>query len=467
MALADRLADCILSTQYSQISQETLDWARAGILDTVGCTLAGAREGAPMLAAAALGIAAAPGPCLVFGGDRRVDPLSAALVNGTAAHALDYDDCSNSMGGHPSAPILPALFAIGEQSGASGRDLLSAYVTGFEVEARMGRAVNLHHYEKGWHPTATLGGFGVTAACAKLLGLDAQRTAIALSIAASFASGVKSNFGSMVKPLHVGHCSRNGMYAALLAREGFTSGAEVFEHKQGFLNVFNGPGTYDVSRLFDGWGTPFDMVNPGIGFKQYPCCASTHPAIDCMMELRRTHDLRPEQVTLIESWTHKRRLEHTNRPHPRSALDAKFSVQYCLARALLHGAVSIDHFEGDAWRDAAVQALLQKVRAGTYTEAQFPPDNHLGAEVRVTLADGRVVCTKVDQAHGRDARSPLSADMLKAKFFDCAARVLPQARIEKLYEAIQGFEQLSDIAEMTALIDTASGTQKKRKRAAG
>ena len=455
MSLADDLAQRIVAVRFTDFPADALRWAKAAILDTVGVTLAGAREDAPRMAAEALGIGAAAGPCLVFGGSRRVDPLSAALINGTAAHALDYDDCSNSMGGHPSAPLLVALFALGEQANASGRDILTAYITGFEVEARIGRAVHLHHYEKGWHPTATLGVFGSAAACAKLLGLDAERVAVALSIAASFSSGVKANFGSMVKPLHVGHCARNGMYAALLAREGFSSGADVLEHKQGFLNLFNGPGNYNVDRIFDGWGAPFDIVSPGIGFKQYPCCASTHSAIDCMMALRRSHDLHAADVALIESWTHRRRLEHTNRPEPRSALDAKFSVQYCLARALNHGIVSIDHFEGDAWQDPATHALLRKVKAATYTEAQFPADNHFGAEVRVTLTDGRVFAAKVDQALGRDATTPLSPEMLKVKFFDCSARILPYQSIEKLHGVIERFEDLAALPEMTALIDAA------------
>lgn len=461
MAIADQFAERIVATDYAQIPADAIACAKAGLLDTVGVTLAGADQDCARMAGAALGIGAASGPSLVFGGKRRVDPLSAALINGTAAHALDYDDCSNSMGGHPSGPILPALVALGEQYGKSGRDVLAAYVIGFEVEAHIGRAVNLYHYEKGWHPTATLGVFGSAAACAKLLGLDAQQTAIALSIAASFSSGVKANFGSMVKPLHVGHCSRNGIYAVLLAREGYSSGGEVFEHKQGFLNVFNGAGNYDADRLFEGWAQPYDIVTPGIGFKQYPCCASTHPGIDCMLELRRTHDLKPDQVERIESWTHRRRLEHTNRPNPRSALDAKFSVQYTLARALIHGFVSIDHFEGDAWKDAATNALLKKVAAGIYTDAQFPPENHHGAEVRVTLKDGRVVSTKVDQAYGRDSKTPLTPQMLKTKFFDCSARVLPHERIERLYAAIDGFEHLSSVSEMTALIDTAQLVGKK------
>jgi len=459
MSIADQLAERIVSTDYSHIPADAITAAKAGLLDTIGVTLAGADQDCARMAGAALGIAAAAGPSLVFGGKQRVDPLSAALINGTAGHALDYDDCSNSMGGHPSAPVLAALIALGEQHGKSGRDLLTAYVVGFEVEAHIGRAVNLHHYEKGWHPTATLGVFGSTAACARLLGLDAPQTAIALSIAASFSSGVKANFGSMVKPLHVGHCSRNGIYAVLLAREGYSSGADVFEHNHGFLNVFNGAGNYNLDRLFEGWAQPYDIANPGIGFKQYPCCASTHPGIDCMLELRRTHDLKADQVELIESWTHRRRLAHTNRPNPRSALDAKFSVQYTLARALIHGFVSIDHFEGDAWKDAAANALLKKVKADIYSDAQLQPDNQNGAEVRVTLKDGRVVTTKVKQAYGRDANTPLTPDMLKTKFFDCSARVLPHDRIERLYAVIQSFEDVGNVNEMTALIDTAKLSQ--------
>ncbi len=462
MSIALQLAQHISAIEFEHLPQAALDWARIGLLDTIGVTLAGAAEEAPRFAAKALGIGMAAGPSLVFGGSRRVDPLSAALINGTAAHALDYDDCSNSLGGHPSAPILPALIALAEQTPVSGRAMLTAYVAGFETEARIGRGVNLHHYEKGWHPTATLGVFGTTAACARLLGLDAQRIAVALSIAASFASGIKANFGSMVKPLHVGHCARNGLYAALLAREGFDSGAAAFEHDHGFLNVFNGAGTYDVTRMLNGWGDPFEIVSPGIAIKQYPCCASTHPAIDCMIALRKEHGLRAEQVARIESWTHKRRLAHTNRPDPRSALDAKFSVQYCLARALLHGAVSIDHFAGDAWQDAAVQALLPRVQAAVYTEAQFPPENHYGAEVRVTLHDGRAVAARVDQAHGRTSDNPLSPEMMKVKFLDCAARVLPPHRSEQLYHVIQQFEQLADVRDLTRSIEIAPAAEAKR-----
>src|SRR4029078_6501463 len=169
-------------------------------------------------------------------------------------------------------------------------------------------------------------------ACSRLLKLDAAQTAVALAAAASFASGIKANFGTMMKPLHVGHCARNGLYAALLAREGYTANAKtVFEHKQGFLDVFNGPGTYDAAKIISAWAKPWDIIEPGIAIKQYPCCGSTHPAIDAMLTLVREHDLKPADVEKIESWTHTRRLEHTNRPNPQSELDDKFRQHNCLA----------------------------------------------------------------------------------------------------------------------------------------
>src|SRR5260370_8902850 len=189
------------------------------MLDTVVVTLAGSREESRRLLASSLD--PAPGPSLFFGTSRRVGVLDAAYVNGTASHALDFDDCSNTMGGHPSVPVLSALFPLADELGASGRDFVLAYIAGFEVETKLALAVNFHHYTKGWHPTATLATFGAAAACARLMGLDAERTAVALSLAASFASGIKANFGTMAKPMHVAHTARHGVLAARLAKSGF------------------------------------------------------------------------------------------------------------------------------------------------------------------------------------------------------------------------------------------------------
>lgn len=449
MSYALKLSNKINKLQYNTLPAAAVHEAKIGILDTVGVTLAGATEDATRIV---LGISGSgSGPALVFGHARRIGALDAALVNGTASHALDFDDCNNTLGGHPSVPILPALFALADEISATGKDFIAAYVAGFETECKLSLAVNFHQYTKGWHPTTTIGVFGSAAACAHLLKLSVEKTATALSIAASLAAGLKSNFGTMTKPLHVGHCARSGLFAALLARDGFTAGDQAFEHAQGYFEVFNGAGHYDAAKVFPAWANPLDIVRPGIAIKQYPCCGSTHPAIDCMIELVQKHNLKPEQVARIDSWTHARRLAHTNRPDPQSALDAKFSVQYTLARALKDHTVKLEHFEGDHWQDPATRALLPKIHAAPCTTEQFPADNHFGAEVKITLTDGRVVSARTDQALGRSIDKPLPAERLKEKFDNCAARALSADNVARLYAAIQDFEDAKDVREIAAL----------------
>jgi 2-methylcitrate dehydratase PrpD len=452
MTLALELAKRISALRYEDLPSEAVQWAKVGILDTVGVTLAGAHEETARIVGNVIASGAGTGTSLVFGGNRRVSALDAALVNGAASHALDFDDCNNTLGGHPSAPILPGLFALADGIGASGRDFIAAYVAGFETECKVALGVHFYHYTKGWHPTATLGVFGSAAACAKLLKLPEDRMATALAIAASLASGIKANFGTMTKPLHIGHCSRNGLFAALLARDGFTANDGAFEHKQGFLNVFNGAGNYDAGRIVPAWGKPFDIVKPGIAIKQYPCCGSTHSALDAMLKLAREHKPDAADIDRVDVWTHARRLEHTNRPDPKSDLDAKFSVQYCMTRALLDRRIAIEHFEGSAYEEHKVRKLLPLVHAAPYTTAQFPEDNHFGAEVKVTLRGGKVLGAKVSEPFGRTSDNPLPAGLLKEKFENCAVRALPRERVAPLYSAIQGFENLKDVREMTAIL---------------
>jgi 2-methylcitrate dehydratase PrpD len=454
MSLALELAQRINALDYATLPPQAAHWAKVGILDTVGVTLAGSTDPSATIVAGVL--ASGSGRSLVFGTSRRVSALDAALVNGTASHALDFDDCNNTLGGHPSAPILPALFALADDIGAGGRDFIAAYVAGFETECKISMGVNFFQYTRGWHPTTTIGVFGAAAACARLLRLSDAQTATALSIAASLAAGIKSNFGTMVKPLHVGHCARSGLFAALLARDGYNAGALAFEHKQGYLEVFNGAGNYDATKILPAWGQPFDIIKPGIAIKQYPCCGSTHPAIDAMLQLAREHDLKPGQVERIDAWTHARRLEHTNRPDPQSTKDAKFSVQYCLARALTDRKVAIEHFEGEAYRDPAVRAVTARVHAAPYTTAQFPIDNHFGAEVKVTLKGGATLSARVDQPFGRTSDNPLPPQLLQQKFENCASRVLPRDAVAAVYAAIQDFENLPDVNALTQAMDSAA-----------
>lgn len=450
MTMAQWLGERIAAFRFDDLPADALRWARIGIIDTVGVTLAGASEPCARIAHAVA--APSTGDALVFGTRERMKPSDAALVNGTAAHALDFDDCSNTLGGHPSAPILPALFALAENIRASGSEFVAAYVAGFETQARLAHAVNFHHYDKGWHPTATLGVFGACAATARLMRLDATQTATALSIAASFASGVKANFGTMVKPLHVGHASRNGLIAAQLAREGFTAGDEAFEHRQGFFNVYNGAGHYDADAAMHAWAEPLDIVEPGIAIKQYPCCGSTHPAIDAMLMLVVEHRLTPEQVERVISRTHPRRLQHTNRPQPQSALDAKFSVQYCVARALAQGRVVLSDFEGDAYQNPSIQSVMKKVTAEPDPLADQQPD-HFGAEIVVELRDGRRVSQRVARAAGRTSANPLPDARIEAKFLDCASHALTPEACERALATLWHVEQMEDLAVFTAQLE--------------
>ncbi len=451
MTIATELAGRILAFAYDGLPKAAVEWAKMGILDTVGVTLAGSREPCARIA---LRVSAAAGPALVFGLTQRLAVTNAALVNGIAAHALDFDDCNNTLGGHPSVPILPGLFALADAMPVSGRDFIAAYVAGFETETRIARAVNFHHYDKGWHPTATLGVFGAAAAASRLLGSTAAQTATALAIATSFASGLKANFGTMTKPLHIGHCAHNGVMAAMLAREGMTASHDAFEHRQGFFEVFNGAGNYDPDAVLRDWAEPLDIVTPGIAIKRYPCCGSTHPAIDAMLDLVHAHGLTPDNVAHVVSWTHPRRLAHTNRPKLRSGLDAKFSVQYCLARALVDGQVVLSQFDDATYLDARVAEVMARIEAAPHPQMSLASNAHLGAEVTVTTTDGRRLTKAVDIAVGRTSEDPVPPAVLEAKYRDCARRALTADAVSRSLDLLAGLETLDRVSMLTDVLAT-------------
>ena len=448
MTIATEIAARITAMRYEDLPAEAVHWAKVAIIDTLACALAGAAEEAPRIAEKVAATYGGVGPSLLWGTNRRMSALDAAIINGTAGHALDYDDVNNTIGGHPSVPILPAIIALGEMLGSNGKELLLAYITGFETQARIGSAVNVYHYRKGWHPTATLGVFGAAAASARLLNLDVQRTATALAIAASLSSGIKANFGTMTKPLHAGHCSRNGLYAALMAKEGFTASDEAFEHPHGFFELFNGAGNYHVEKILEGWANPLDVLAPGIGLKQYPCCASTHSAIDATLILRERHNLTADRVKKIVSITHAPALAHTNRPDPKTALDAKFSVQYCVARALMHGAVTFEHFADSALAQPELRSLLARVEARPHDQLPKDMGDHYQGVVNITTTDGQQFSARVD----RPLRGPTNLappDRLESKFRDCAALALRPDAVLRLYEQLWAFESLANIRELT------------------
>ncbi len=448
----EQIAERIVSFDLSAITPQAIMLSRTAIIDTLGVTIAGAIEPCTTNLLRTPGVASAPGLCTIFGTAQKTSALDATFINGTASHALDYDDFSQPMGGHQSAPLVAPLMALAEERGASGLQLLQSYVVGIETEIRLARAVNFYHYDKGWHPTATLGVFGAAAAAGHLIGLDAKKQAIALAIAASFASGIKANFGTMVKPLHVGQCARNGLLAVLMADAGYDANPEALEHHQGFFNAFNGKGNYDASLIFENWANPLEVLSPSMGLKQFACCGSTHPAVTMALELRKQETFSPQDIEKVDIMPHRRRLPHTNNPDPQTPLAAKFSVQYAVARALVDGAVRLDDFEGDAHFDSKVRAIMAKTTAMPHPDMPDDSPDQFGAEVIVALKDGRTVSRRINSLVGRGGDYPLTSEELWEKFNDCVKRVLPVNDIPALFAKLEKLEHIKNIRELTPLL---------------
>lgn len=457
-SIALMLAEALASITEESLTPNVIRFAKLGIIDTLGVTLLGATEPVIEVLQRTLSGNLASGPSLAFGGSQRIGVLDAALINGTASHAADYDDMARNMGGHPSVALVPVVIALGEALGATGLQVLEAYVVGFEAECRLGRVIHPHHYEKGWHPTSTLGVFGAAAAAARLLRLDITTTATALAIAASMASGIKANFGTMTKPLHVGQCVRNGLFAAQLASQGFTANPGALEHKQGFFASYDGLDNVHPERLLGQWGKCLEIEQETVGLKQFPCCGSTHPAIRAMLQLGQD-GLRAEEVDAIEITVNRLRLPHTNNPDPQSALGAKFSVQYVTARALVSGVVNLEHFEGSAHSDADVRQLMAKISLNTYPERVAVDRNDTGdefaADISVVTRDGRRLTSHAQHALGRGGRDPMSDEEMWVKFSNCGTRLLPAAQVREAFDKLQKLEHCASISEITALFERA------------
>ena len=466
MALARQMAERIVALRADNIPRAALDWSKVAVMDTLGSALAGVADDAPMKLAEVIGVSATGGEALVLGTANRTSALDAALLNGVAAHVLDYDNTAANMGGHVSAVMVPALLAAAEAFDCSGADVLLAHVAGYEAGSQIGRAVHPFHTEAGWHPTSTVGVFAVAAACARLLNLTVEQTETALAMSTSLAAGNKANFGTMTKSLHVGQCARNGLMAVLLARKGFTANADAFAHKQGYFNLFNGTGRFHAERVMETWGAPLDIVEPGASYKLYPCCYSTHSPIEAALNLTREHGVfKADAIERVDSWTAAPRLAHTDRAQPTTGLEAKFSVQYCVARALLDGRVSLKHFDESALREPALQTVLARVHAAPHRDGQFEPGPGFAAEVKVTLKDCRAMSSRVIRPLGRTSANPIPPEQLKAKFADCAAGVLPVAQVSAVADALDRFETLLSVRDFMRLLEVSSAQMAQRKTA--
>jgi 2-methylcitrate dehydratase PrpD len=423
--------------------------AAAAVLDTIGVALAGAAEPAARIVHATVAEAGA-GRAVIIGTALRASPAGAALANGTAAHALDYDDMCFVSLAHPSAPLVPAALAAAELAAASGLALVEAYVVGFEIEGRFGAVMNPRHYEKGWHCTSTIGTIGAAAAASRLLGLDPAAAGHALAIAASEASGLKENFGTMVKPLHAGLAARNGVLAALLAKRGLTASDSALEGAQGFLAAMDSDRRTLAEAVAD-LGSRWEIVDSGITVKLYPSCAGTHPTLDALIDLRRREALEPDRIARVDIRVDSITPTVLIHDRPASGLEAKFSMPFCAAAALVDGRVGIDTFEPSTLARPEIARMRSRVtmRADAALDGGAPPLTQ--SRIRVELDDGRTLEASANGARGYPERPP-SADERTAKFLDCAERTLPHTAAERALHILLGIERLEDVRTLTAAL---------------
>lgn len=421
-------------------SDAALDIAALALVDLVGVTLAGTAEPAAAVVGRYLDTEGA-GTASVVGRAARTTAGAAAFGNAVLGHVLDYDDSNLVIGGHPSVVIFPALLALAEVRALPGDAVLRAYSVGFDVAVRLARGVNFHHYEKGWHPSATLGVFGAALGAAHLLGLDAVQARNALGFAATSAAGVKASFGTLAKPIQLGRAAQMGVQAALLAQAGADAAAEVLTARLGFLNVYNGAGNYLAEP--PAWDGVPELLTSSLSFKNYPCCGSTHVVIDTAVDLKRRG--LPDAIAAVEVAMNPRRIPHVDRPDASDPLGAKFSVQFCAAAALIDGALGLDHFTAEATAREDIRALAGRIRLAAFDGAEALDQP---CRITVTAADGTTVSAELPGPRGRDPAS--SANVAERKFTDCASRVLPPEAVVRLWAQLRGIRDLPDVRLLMA-----------------
>jgi 2-methylcitrate dehydratase PrpD len=473
MGLTREIACFVATTRFRDVSPTVIRLARGFILDGLGVALAGSTDTCARIVQEHVRRMAGRGEATVLGTRLSAPVPKAALANGVAGHAMDYDDTqlSTSKEGvyglltHPTTPVLAAALALGEKERINGEEFLLAYVLGVEVECRIADAIHPRHYQAGFHSTATMGGLGAAVAAGKILKLKEEPLTRALGIAASMASGLRENFGTMTKPLHAGRAAENGVSAALLARDGFTAARDILEARRGFYNAM--AGGYDESKIAGRLGRPYFMEKPGISIKPYPSGSLSHPAQDLILDLVRDYDLQARDIESIDVGTNSNVPNALIYPMPRTALEGKFSIPFCMAIAVLERKAGIAQFTDRKTRDKKVVDLMKRVTLYVDDELEALGYDQVRSRVRIKLKSGRMIEGRADVARGHPEK-PMGWAELGEKFRDCADLVLPRAQAEKSIGIVGQLELVRSLTPLLrALSDTKGGRHRKSPNRAG
>jgi 2-methylcitrate dehydratase PrpD len=424
---------------FNDLPDDLIERTKQCLLDWFAVTLAGAQDELTDILIQETLEDGGRGPASLVGRSEKVTPSAATLINGAASHALDYDDVNFAMGGHPTVTVVPALLSLGEQRRASGRLFIESFVAGYETSGRVGNLVGPSHYTKGFHVTGTVGSFSAAAAAGRMLGLDARQLAVAFGIAATQAAGLKSNFGTMCKPLHAGTASEHGLRAAKLAAKGFTARSDVLECDQGFASSQSDDLNVDkaLGEPPQGWHLRNNL------FKYHAACYLTHAPIECAKEIRLKSNFPPERVKKILLRLDQGADRVCNIPHPTTGLEAKFSLRQTVAMAL----TGVDTANLDSYNEAITQEPRIKALRDKMTIEFQPGWAKSVSEMAIQLDDG----TLVEATHDSGIPWPdlgKQRGALETKFESLAVPVLGAAGARRLHDAIERIDSMTDVGDL-------------------
>jgi len=460
IALTAEVARFVTRTQPGRIPRNVMHLGKRSLLDGLGLALAGnAAESGHVIRnyLKTLGVPLNSG-ATVIGTALKVPPRFAAFANGIAIHADDYDDTQLAVASdrvyglltHPTAPALPAVLALAERDNRSGLDLLTAFQIAVEVETKLAEAINPRHYADGFHSTATLGVIGAAAGAARMLGLDIDQTAQALGLGASQAAGLRENFGTMTKPFHPGRSAESGVMAAELIKLGWTAAPNALEAKRGFFNAAGGG--YDPAAIHGKLGKPWTFAMPGVSIKPHPSGSLTHPGMGAMLDLIHRHDIRPPQVVTVKVGTNRHMPNTLIHRNPKNELQAKFSMEFCMAILLLERRAGLAQFTNAVVNRADVRRMMKKIEFGVHPEAEAAGYEKMTTIIDIRLTDGRTISGRADFGKGSPA-NPMSDAEVSDKFRECAAwGGLPGTNAEKVIDMVFNLEQLKNTRDLTRLL---------------
>jgi len=459
-SLTDEVAGFVVGTHARDVPPDVARLGKRSVLDGIGLAFAGAASECAKISRrylATLGIAT-DGGSTVIGSDLRLPARFAAFANGLAIHADDFDDTQLAVAKdrvyglltHPTAPALPPALALAERDRCSGADLMLAYQVGVEVECKIAEAIMPRHYQQGFHSTATCGSIGAAAAAAKLLRLDREATRRALSIGATQAGGLRENFGTMTKPFHAGRAAENGVIAAEIAALGFTASPNGLEADRGFFRAAGGG--YSPEMISGKLGNPWTFRFPGVSIKPHPSGSLTHPGMAVMLDLVIAHDIRPERVKRVTVGTNHNMPNALIHHRPGNELQAKFSMEFCMAILLLERKGGLEQFTDAAVNRPDVRAMIAKVDFGVHPEAEAAGFDKMTTIIEVELDDGTILKGRADFGKGSPA-NPMTDEELSDKFRQCAAwGGLDGERTKAVLDLVWRIDDLPDVGELTRLL---------------